>query len=288
MLIFVKLILAIPHFIIIYLLNIPLFILTFLAWFGILFTGRYPKAFFDFNSGILRWQANLVAYVGLLRDEYPPFSWEPGEYPLALEIPLAERQSRFRLFIRVFAIIPNYIAFYFVQIAWFFTTFISWFAILITGRYPRGLFKFSAGVIRWYERMAAYLYLLRDEYPPYNVTSGARPGNEVLSAIIGLPLFAGYVALQPAAVLRAARWRDDDGQRPARHARVAGGADARASERRCERPAHHAAALRRRRRHAAGDRQPPDVWLPSRRIPRAGGEERALAGVLYAGRIHAA
>lgn len=133
--------------------------------------------------------------MGLLRDEYPPFSWEPGEYPLALEIPLAERQSRFRLFIRGFAIIPNYVVFYFVQIAWFFTTFISWFAILITGHYPRGLFKFSAGVIRWYERMAAYLYLLRDEYPPYSVASGARPGNEVLSAILGLPLFAGYVAL---------------------------------------------------------------------------------------------
>jgi hypothetical protein len=53
-------------------------ILTFLAWWAILFTGRYPKAFFDFNAGVLRWSANLFAYVGLLRDEYPPFSFGRG------------------------------------------------------------------------------------------------------------------------------------------------------------------------------------------------------------------
>ena len=131
----------------------------------------------------------------MLRDEYPPFSWEPGEYPLLLEIPRPERQSRFRLFIRAFAIVPNYLVFYFVQFAWFFTTFISWFAILFTGRYPHGFFKFSVGVGRWYQRMAAYIYLLRDEYPPYSINADARPGNEVVSAIIGLPFLAAYVAL---------------------------------------------------------------------------------------------
>ena len=57
-----------------------------------------------------------MAYCALLRDEYPPFSWEPGEYPLLLDIPRAERQSRFRLFIRAFAIVPNYLVFSFVQI----------------------------------------------------------------------------------------------------------------------------------------------------------------------------
>jgi len=71
----------------------------------------------------------------------------------------------------------------------------SWFAILITGRYPRGLFKFSVGVMRWYVRMASYLYLLRDEYPPYTINADARPGNEVLSAIVGFPLFIAYVSL---------------------------------------------------------------------------------------------
>ncbi len=171
-----------------------MYLLTILAWFSILFTGRYPKAFFEFTSGVLRWQANVIAYVALLRDEYPPFSWEPGEYPLSFEVPRAERQSRFRLFIRLAAVIPNQIVYGFMQIGWFFTTFVSWFAILITGRYPRGLFKFAVGAIRWRERQLAYLLLLRDEYPPYSINADARPGNEVLSTIIGLPVFAAYIA----------------------------------------------------------------------------------------------
>jgi hypothetical protein len=132
--------------------------------------------------------------VALLRDEYPPFSWEPGAYPLRFDIARADRQSRFRLFIRWAAIIPNQFVFFFVQVGWFFTTFISWFAILITGRYPRGLFKFAVGAIRWQERVYAYLLLLRDEYPPYSINADARPGNEVLSTVIGLPLFAAYIA----------------------------------------------------------------------------------------------
>lgn len=186
--------LAVPHFVVLYLLLVPLSILTLLAWFAILFTGRYPRAFFDFNTGILRWMANVGSYVFLLRDEYPPFSWEAGEYPLILDIPYAERQSRLRLFIRAFAIIPNQIMLSFVQVGWSFTTFISWFAILFTGHYPKGLFRFAVGVGRWYFRQAAYLYLLRDEYPPYSVNSEARPGNEAVSAIIGFPIFAGSVA----------------------------------------------------------------------------------------------
>lgn len=191
---FFRLLLAIPQLLAVWLLLVAFQILTLLAWFAILFTGRYPKAFFEFTSGVLGWQANVVAYAALLRDEYPPFSWEPGKYPLTLDVPYAGRQSRFRLFIRVFAVIPNQVVLMFVLYAWYFTTFIAWCAILITGRYPRGLFKFSVGVGRWFMRQASYLYLLRDEYPPYSVTAHARPGNEVVSAIIGLPLFALYMA----------------------------------------------------------------------------------------------
>lgn len=179
-----------------YLLLIAVELLTLLAWFSILFTGRYPKAFFEFTSGVMRWQANVVAYVALLRDEYPPFSWEPGEYPLVFDVSRADRQSRFRLFIRFAAIIPNQFVFFFVEVAWFFTTFVAWFAILITGRYPRGLFKFAVGVIRWRQRAYAYLFLLRDEYPPYSINADARPGNEIVSLVVGVPLFFVLVAVQ--------------------------------------------------------------------------------------------
>lgn len=192
---FVRLFLAIPQLIVIYLLLLVLEVLSVIAWFAILFTGRYPKDFFSFNASLMRWAANVMAYVALLRDEYPPFSGAPGEYPLTLGIERAERQSRLRLFIRAFAIIPNYIAFYFVELAWFLTTVIAWFAILITGRYPPGLFKFGVGVMRWYQRQTAYLFLLRDEYPPYRLSADARPGNEVVSAVIGFPIFLAYIGL---------------------------------------------------------------------------------------------
>ena len=145
---FFRLILVIPQLIVVYLLTIPLYILTIIAWFAILFTGRYPRAFFDFNVGISRWISNVFAYSALLRDEYPPFSMDAGAYPLTLDLPYSERQSRFRLFVRAITIIPNYIVFYFVQIAFFFTSFIAWWAILFTGQYPRGLHKFAVGVMR--------------------------------------------------------------------------------------------------------------------------------------------
>ncbi|MBI2724284.1 MAG: DUF4389 domain-containing protein [Chloroflexi bacterium] len=193
--IFFRLVLIIPQAIITYLLTIAGSAITVLAWFAILFTGRYPKGMFEFTSGVLRWTANVYAYMGLLRDEYPPFSWDAAAYPLTLDIPLVERQSRFRLFVRMFAVFPNAIVLYFVQLGALFTTFIAWWAILFSGRYPRGLHRFSVGVLRWQMRLTSYVWLLRDEYPPYSVNADARPGNEVVSAIIGAPLLVLYVAL---------------------------------------------------------------------------------------------
>ncbi len=192
---FFRLILVIPQLIVVYLLQTAASVVSIIAWFAILFTGAYPKGLFDFSLGALRWGANVGAYASLFRDEYPPFSWEPGEYPLTLEVPWPERQSRWRLFIRFFAILPNQIVFVFVQLAASVASFIAWFAIMITGRYPRGLFTFAVGVMRWSLRQQAYVLLLRDEYPPYSISADARPGNEVVSAVIGLPLLAGLVAL---------------------------------------------------------------------------------------------
>ena len=197
-LIFVKWLLAFPHYFVLWLLGLVASILAFFAWFAILFTGRYPKGIFEIAVGYLRWSANVGAYTGLLRDEYPPFSIDGGTYPLVLDVPLAERQSRWRLFIRWFAIIPNQIVFFFVSIAGFFVTFIAWWAILFTGRYPRGMFRFYTGVMRWQQRSQAYTFLLRDEYPPYSTRADARPGNEVLSAIIGLPILILLGALYAA------------------------------------------------------------------------------------------
>ncbi len=169
LLIFVKWLLAIPHFIVLYLLGIVQFLITFAAWFIILFTGQYPRGMFNIVVGVMRWTANLNAYLMLLRDEYPPFSWEEGKYPLTFQVDHPERLSRLLIFVKWLFIIPNFIVFYLVAIAYLVTLVIAWFAILFTGRYPEGLFRFAVGVFRWSMRINVYLYLLRDEYPPFSL-----------------------------------------------------------------------------------------------------------------------
>jgi hypothetical protein len=168
-LIFVKWLLIIPHIIVLYLLGMVQSLITFAAWFIILFTGQYPKGLFDFVVGVLRWTANINAYMMLLRDEYPPFSWDEGKYPLTLQVDHPERLSRLLIFVKWLFIIPNFIVFYLLALVYLVTLVIAWFAILFTGRYPEGLFNFAVGVFRWSMRINVYLYLLRDEYPPFSL-----------------------------------------------------------------------------------------------------------------------
>ncbi|GAG53186.1 unnamed protein product, partial [marine sediment metagenome] len=167
-LIFVKLLLAIPHFIILWALGIAAFVMGFIAFFAILFTGRYPRGLFDFVVGVNRWSANVDAYTALLRDEYPPFSWEPGQYAVTYEVDYPEKLNRWLPLVKWWLLaIPHYIVLFALGIAAFVVYIIAWFAILFTKRYPRGLFDFIVGYRRWDYRVNAYTGLLRDEYPPF-------------------------------------------------------------------------------------------------------------------------
>ncbi len=190
-----RIFLAIPQLIVVYILQTLLSLLSFFTWFAILFTGRYPRGLFDLSVGIMRWSANVVAYTALLRDEYPPFSMDPGRYPVLLDVPYPERQSRWRLFVRFITIIPQYVVFQFVQLAWMFVTVAAWFSLLVGAKYPRRFFDFSVGTMRWYLRQQSYLYLLRDEYPPYRFANTAPPDSELISGIIGAPLLAAYIGV---------------------------------------------------------------------------------------------
>jgi hypothetical protein len=168
-LIFVKWLLIIPHIIVVYVLSIVGGLLTLIAWFAILFTGRFPRGMFNFVVGYYRWTYNMSAYVYLLRDEYPPFSLESLRYPVTYQVEYPEKLSRLLIFVKWLLVIPNAIVLYFVTLAWLVTTIIAWFAILFTTRYPRGLFDFAVGVMRWNARVNAYIMLLRDEYPPFSL-----------------------------------------------------------------------------------------------------------------------
>lgn len=168
-LVLVKWLLAIPHFLIVSALGQVLQVLVLIAFFTILFTKKWPEGMFKFAVGIMRWQANTYAYAGLLRDEYPPFSLDAGQYPLTLEIDYPESMSRWLIFVKWLLVIPNLIAFFFVAIAAFVVFIIAFFAILFTGKYPRNLFDFTVGAGRWGQRMNAYIYLMTDRYPPFSL-----------------------------------------------------------------------------------------------------------------------
>ncbi|OGO49788.1 MAG: hypothetical protein A2148_07350 [Chloroflexi bacterium RBG_16_68_14] len=168
-LIFVKWILAIPHLVILYGLLIAWEVVTFIAFFAILFTKHYPKELFDFSVNVYRWNANVYSYVCLLRDEYPPFSWERGRYPVTYEVQYPEELSRWLIFVKWLLAFPHIIALFFLFIGAGLALFVAWFAILFTKRFPESLFRFVVGVLRWQFRVNAYAYLMRDEYPPFSM-----------------------------------------------------------------------------------------------------------------------
>ena len=139
-----------------------------IAWFAILFTGRYPDGLRNLALLYLRWRVRAVAYTALLRDEYPPFGDGPYPAELVLDVPEKER-DRLTVGFRLILAIPHLICVWVLGVAWFVSTVVAWCAILLTGRYPRGLYPFAVGVLRWNTRVEAYLLLLHDDYPPFSL-----------------------------------------------------------------------------------------------------------------------
>lgn len=139
-----------------------------IAWFAIVFTGRHPQGLWSLAAFYLRWRARAAAYLALLRDEYPPFG--DGPYPAALELtPPDTPRDRVTVAFRLILVVPHLIAVWALGIAWGITSVIAWFAILFTGAFPDGLYRFGVGVLQWNIRVEAYLLLLRDEYPPFSL-----------------------------------------------------------------------------------------------------------------------
>ena len=139
-----------------------------IAWFAILFTGRSPDGLRALAAMYLRWRVRAVAYTALLRDEYPPFG--DGPYPAEVVLDLPEKpRDRVSVAFRLVLALPHLFAVWLLGMAWCLSTVIAWFSILLTGSYPRGLYDFAVGVLRWNTRVEAYLLLLHDEYPPFTL-----------------------------------------------------------------------------------------------------------------------
>jgi len=136
----------------------------------LLFRQKYPRWWFDWNVALIKFNTRVDAYLALLGDEYPSTDEDQAVH---IEIPYPDAKNelnRWLPLVKWFLAIPHYIVLFFLGIAAIVSIIIAWFAILFTGRYPKGLFDFVVGVFRWCLRVAAYAFLLTtDRYPPFRL-----------------------------------------------------------------------------------------------------------------------
>jgi hypothetical protein len=193
-----KWLLALPHYVVLAFLWMAFVVLSFIAFFAIAFTGRYPRSIFDFNVGVLRWtwRVSYYAYSALGTDRYPPFSLEDDpDYPARLEVDYPEHLSRGLVLVKWWLLaIPHYLV---VGLllggagwatndaarsgdAWWnggtglisLLVLIAAVVLLFSGRYPRPIFDLVLGLDRWVLRVAAYAALMTDAYPPFRLDQG--------------------------------------------------------------------------------------------------------------------
>lgn len=219
----VKWLLAVPHYVVLAFLWVGFGLLTVVAFFAILVTGRYPRALFDFNVGVLRWSWRVAYYASgaLATDRYPPFTLAdvPG-YPAHLDVEYPERLSRGLVLVKWWLLaIPHYVVvgFFVGSGPWATwevsdqTVWLGWgglvsvlvlvaaVVLLFTGAYPRALYDLVLGLNRWVLRVAGYASLMTDAYPPFRLDQGgpdpAGPLRATTAAVEG-----------PAAPVPAHRW----------------------------------------------------------------------------------
>jgi len=136
----------------------------------IVFRQKYPRWWFDWNLALLRFSNRVSAYLALLDDRYPSTDEEQSVH---LDIPYPDAKQELNQFlplVKWFLAIPHYVVLAFLYLASIFAVIFAWFAILFTGRYPRGLFDFVVGVLRWHNRVVGYAFILTtDRYPPFSL-----------------------------------------------------------------------------------------------------------------------
>ena len=173
---FFRLLLAIPHLIFVYLYQLAAGIVVTVAWFVLLFTGRWPLGMYDFVAGSLRYSTRAYGYTCLLTDDYPPFSGDPTiTYPVRLNIAAPKPEySRLKVLFRIVLAIPVLIITYAMQIVAQVGAFLAWFAIVVLGRQPKGLQDMIVLGLSYQQRAYTYIALITEDWPPFTDDSAGR------------------------------------------------------------------------------------------------------------------
>lgn len=188
----VKMVLAIPHFVILAILGGVLLLVTLAAGIAILVTGRFPRPLFDFTVGVLRWnwRVGFYVYAALGTDRYRPCTLRDADYPARFDVEFPVHLSRGLVLVKWMLALPH-VAIVIVVMADILTfvrpadgsasgafsiinllAVIAGFFLLTTGRYPRPLFELLMGLNRWIYRVLAYVAFMTDEYPPFRLDTG--------------------------------------------------------------------------------------------------------------------
>jgi hypothetical protein len=187
----VKWLLLIPHFVVLAVLWVAVAVVTFVAGVAILFTGRYPRALFDFTLGVLRWswRVGFYSYGAFATDRYPPFTLGSApDYPATLEIVYPERLSRGLVLVKWWLLAIPHLVVVGILLGGTYSdgqgdqvgvpglisvlAFFAAVALLFTSRYPRGIFDLLVGLNRWVYRVVPYVLLMTDRYPPFRLDQG--------------------------------------------------------------------------------------------------------------------
>jgi hypothetical protein len=172
---FLKAFLLLPHMFALFFVSFASGLITLIGQIIVLFTGSYPESLWQFQLGAQRWNLRVNAWLYGLTDAYPPFSLQAGGYPVDLVGLRPERSSRLLALAFLFfglkwiLLIPHYVVLWFLGIAQVFCLVIGYWAVLILGRYPRALWNFMVGGLRWSARVSVWMGGLVDQYPPFRL-----------------------------------------------------------------------------------------------------------------------